>query len=327
MDSSPNDSHPSAPHRAEQSNSNPWHHIPNHLRRWQSLAHPVYIPLKALVLTGLRMGELASLSVAQLHLDAGAAFAELAAADEKNCQGSYIPIRDDLAADLRAWIAEKLADLQTTAREAGEPVPARLLPGTPEFVVPDRLHKILDRDLKAAGIPKRDDRGRSIDVHALRHTFGTLLSKTGTMPRVAKEAMRHSDIKLTMNVYTDPRLLDVRGAVERLPALPLPPGPGGTCEPVRATGTTGSPSGASGSSTPGLAPPLAPTRCKPGQFGSSPGNQGTMIGTNDDIVSVVRSAGAVNERTPLTTPVVSGVGSGRRDLNPRPLAPQASNAA
>ena len=33
--------------------------------------------------------------------------------------------------------------------------------------------------------------------------------------------MRHSTIDLTMNVYTDPKLLDVAGAVESLPSLPL----------------------------------------------------------------------------------------------------------
>ena len=33
--------------------------------------------------------------------------------------------------------------------------------------------------------------------------------------------MRHSKIDLTMNVYTDPKLLDVAGAMEALPALPL----------------------------------------------------------------------------------------------------------
>jgi len=31
----------------------------------------------------------------------------------------------------------------------------------------------------------------------------------------------HSDIKLTMNVYTDPALLDIRGALEALPTLPI----------------------------------------------------------------------------------------------------------
>jgi hypothetical protein len=33
--------------------------------------------------------------------------------------------------------------------------------------------------------------------------------------------MRHSSIDLTMNVYTDPTLLDVAGAVEVLPALSM----------------------------------------------------------------------------------------------------------
>jgi len=31
--------------------------------------------------------------------------------------------------------------------------------------------------------------------------------------------MRHSSLDLTMNVYTDPQLLDVAGALERLPQL------------------------------------------------------------------------------------------------------------
>jgi integrase len=56
--------------------------------------------------------------------------------------------------------------------------------------VPPKLCKILNRDLKLAGIPKRDDRGRSLDVHALRHTFGTLMSKGGVSPRTAKENTR-----------------------------------------------------------------------------------------------------------------------------------------
>ena len=73
----------------------------------------------------------------------------------------------------------------------------------------------------AALIDKRDDRGRTIDVHALRHTFGTHLSKGGVAPRTAQAAMRHSTLELTMNTYTDPRLLDVAGALQVLPDLPL----------------------------------------------------------------------------------------------------------
>src|SRR5262249_41545367 len=146
------------------------------------------------------------------------------------------------------------------------------------------LVKILDRDLVAAGIArrvkvngkwtidKRDDRGRSLDVHALRTTFGTLLSKGGVAPRTAQAAMRHSDIKLTMNVYTDPALLDVRGALEALPALPLD-GNQGASETVRATGTDGEPGK--------FAPGFAPTRCKLVQTESSAGKTAGESGPSD----------------------------------------------
>jgi hypothetical protein len=43
------------------------------------------------------------------------------------------------------------------------------------------------------------------------------LSTVGVHPRTAMAAMRHSRIELTMNYYTDPALLDVAGAVEKLP--------------------------------------------------------------------------------------------------------------
>ena len=81
--------------------------------------------------------------------------------------------------------------------------------------------RIFDRHLEAAGIPKHDERGRRVDVHALRHTFGTHLSRAGVPPRTAQAAMRHSSLHLTMNVYTDPTLLDVSGALDALPTLPL----------------------------------------------------------------------------------------------------------
>src|SRR5205807_5459514 len=128
------------------------------------------------------------------------------------------------------------------------------------FDVPAGLLRILNRDLKAAGIDKKDERGRRVDVHALRHTFGTMLSKGGVAPRTAQAAMRHSDIKLTMNVYTDPKLLDVRGALDALPILPLDGG-NSQRETVQATGTEGS--------TPRkFAPGFAPTWCKPSQQGT-----------------------------------------------------------
>jgi integrase len=140
---------------------------------------------KTMVLSGLRKKELSSLTVGQLHLTGSTTFAELEAADEKNREGSCIAIRADLAEDLRQWLADKLTWLQDEARRRGEPVPLRLPADTAVFKVPKGLLRILNRDLKLAGIPKRDDRGRTLDVHALRHTFGSLLSKGGVAPRTA----------------------------------------------------------------------------------------------------------------------------------------------
>ena len=200
---------------------------------------------KTLVLTGLRKGELASLTVGQLELDGPTPLVVLHAADEKNRQGSDLPLRSDLADDLRAWVAdlanrhevEQAATIPFGIEAAQASAPGTLDPSTPLFNVPTGLVRILDRDLKLAGIPKRDDRGRTVDVHATRHTYGTLLSKAGVAPRTAQAAMRHSSIDLTMNVYTDPKLLDVAGALESLPALPLTGGPQTDRIALKATGT------------------------------------------------------------------------------------------
>jgi len=176
---------------------------------------------KTLVLTGLRKNELASITVGQVILNGPFPHLILHAADEKNRQGSDIPLRTDQVADIRAWLNEKLLVAQKEAIRRGEDVPVDLPADAPLFIVPAGLVRILDRDLKLAGIPKKDSRGWTIDVHALRHTFGTLLSKGEVAPRTAQAAMRHSSLDLTMNVYTDPKLLDVAGALERLPQLPL----------------------------------------------------------------------------------------------------------
>ncbi len=205
-----------------------------------------------MVLTGLRKAELASLTAGALELDGPVAYADLDAGDEKSGQGAQIPLRSDLAAELRQWLAEKLQVLQGDARRRGEPIPARLSADTPVFYVPTGLVRILNRDLIAAGIPKVDERGRTVDVHALRTTFGTHLSKGGVAPRTAQAAMRHSCIDLTMNVYTDPKLLDVYGAMDALPALPLDSGSQTQRNDVSATGTDDLPVCA-------LAPTLAPT--------------------------------------------------------------------
>ncbi|MBI1311311.1 tyrosine-type recombinase/integrase [bacterium] len=73
----------------------------------------------------------------------------------------------------------------------------------------------------------------------MRHTFGTHLSRAGVPLRTAQAAMRHSTPTLTANIYTDPRLLDVHGAVESLPTLDLNNPRKDDRGMLKATGTTG----------------------------------------------------------------------------------------
>jgi hypothetical protein len=55
--------------------------------------------------------------------------------------------------------------------------------------------------------------------------------------------MRHTDMRLTMTVYTDPRIFDLTGAVEKL-AMDFGTTPNGQL--ARATGTNGKPADAVG---------------------------------------------------------------------------------
>ena len=142
-----------------------------------------------------------------------------APAEEKDGEGSSIPVRPDLAEALRSWCQEKLTCLQDESRASDGPIPVRLPANTSLFEVPSGLTRIFDRDLATAGIPKRDERNHVVDIHALRATFCTHLCAAGVPLRTAQAAMRHSKPELTACLYTDPRLLDVAGAVASLPAF------------------------------------------------------------------------------------------------------------
>jgi integrase len=117
-----------------------------------------------------------------------------------------LPLRANLADELRKHIARLAED------HSGDlPQDARLFGRNRDFL------PAFNRDIRAAGIAKRDAQGRTVDVHCLRHTFATLLARNGVLPGVAQKLMRHSDIRLTMNTYTHLDLADTAGAVAALP--------------------------------------------------------------------------------------------------------------
>ena len=153
---------------------------------------------KFMMLTGLRRGETASLTVGNICLDEDNPYVAIEGKHAKSGRSAILPLRADLADDLRKHIAHKTGKL---------------------FNIKRNFLRSFNLDLAAAGIAKTDGQGRTVDVHSLRHTFATLLARNGVSPAVAQKLMRHSDIRLTMNTYTQLDLADTAGAVAELPEM------------------------------------------------------------------------------------------------------------
>jgi integrase len=154
------------------------------------------------MVTGFRASELASLSPSDFDLSSDRPTVTVKAAYSKNRRQSVQPLPPDVAGALRGYLADR-------------PTGRVVWNGTWN----KNAAEMLRADLGAAGIPYRDSAGRVADFHALRHSYITLLERSGVSPKLAQELARHSDIRLTMNVYTHARLHDLVGAVEGLPTL------------------------------------------------------------------------------------------------------------
>ena|GEM_PF-4539973 len=127
-------------------------------------------------------------------------------------------------------------------------------------------------------------------------------------PRTAQAAMRHSTIDLTMNVYTDPKLLDVKGALESLPSLPLD---AARPEAQRATGTDDANSW--------LAPVLAP---KPDKTSGSWATAGTTrVGDNTQDCQQQNDASV---RSGKRKRPLSSADNGRQEVERKGLEPSTS---
>ena|SRR3990167_2570405 len=94
----------------------------------------------------------------------------------------------------------------------------------------------LRADMKRAGISRVDSRDGVLDFHSFRYFFCTLLAKHLPIQTVAK-LMRHSDIRLTANLYNDLGLQDLTEKVESLPRL-LGQSPSTKETPIRSDGAS-----------------------------------------------------------------------------------------
>jgi integrase len=153
---------------------------------------------KTVLSTGLRRDEVSSLLPDSFRLDAEPAYVVVEARHTKNRSVAHQPLPAALVPELRAFFAGKPA-------------------GVPVWPIKrkDTAHMVR-MDLAEAGVVAEQN-GRVVDWHALsRTTFGTRLALRNVPLAMAQKLMRHSDPRLTSNIYTVVQLSDLSREVEKL---------------------------------------------------------------------------------------------------------------
>jgi len=181
-----------------------------------------YVYLVAMT-TGFRAGELAVLPPEWFNLDEEPPTVVLPATMTKNKKPVRQPIPGEVAQALHVYLAGK---------SPGHPV----WPGTWSQTAAEMLRI----DLDAAGVPYTVEGPAGLlfaDFHSLRHSFISLLDRSGASLKVAMQLARHSDPKLTMARYGRAQLHDLGQAVDQLPCLTGVERTEG--RPAKATGTAG----------------------------------------------------------------------------------------
>jgi integrase len=151
--------------------------------------------------TGLRRKELNEIRWIDFLLDEPNPRVRVPASISKNRREATLPLHQELAATLRRLR------------------PRGFVPLSKPFQHHVPRIETVRKDLEKAGITLRDELGRRVDFHSLRMTFGTTLLANGVHPIVVKELMRHSDLKLTTNLYNDSSQLPLAQGVGALPSI------------------------------------------------------------------------------------------------------------
>ena len=136
----------------------------------------------------------------------------LRAETTKSRKRRVLPLRRELVAVLEELRPLHAAVLGRDLRPAD---PVFLTPEGSRWMRPtNNAMRLFDRVLRSAEIPRVDDEGRKLDIHSLRHPFGSRLARNGVGLVQVQCLMGHSDPKLTAQVYTHLDVEDLRRAVE-----------------------------------------------------------------------------------------------------------------
>ncbi|MCL2623787.1 MAG: site-specific integrase [Planctomycetaceae bacterium] len=156
---------------------------------------------RLLVGTGLRSTELGIATPSQFDFDK--CRFRVKAESTKNRREDILPIRSDLCQQLNEWVDK--FEIQPNERIFKYSVTS--------------IYRSFKLDCRAAGIELKSPDGRSVDVHALRRTFGTMLARAGLPLTTTQRLMRHSTPELTAKLYIDVEPVDIQQAIDKLPGF------------------------------------------------------------------------------------------------------------
>jgi len=171
--------------------------------------------------TGFRANELRSLTPRSFDLDGDPPTVTVEAAYSKRRRKDVQPIREDLAALVEPWLADKATDQRVFARMPGDT--ARMMRKDLASARAAWLEEVkgdqakLERRQESSFLMYQDHDGRFADFHAARHTYISQIVAGGSSVKVAQELARHSTSRLTIDRYAHANLHDVTAALDALP--------------------------------------------------------------------------------------------------------------
>jgi len=156
--------------------------------------------------TGLRSGELRSLTRGKLFLDMKPPFVTCKARAAKNRQDARQYIDTDLARDLRGHIGTKAPGAAVFAMPEGSEMANMLREDLTDaraawLKAAEHDPEEYTRRVQSDFLTAKNHEGEVLDFHGLRHTCGAWLAMDGAHPKAVQSVMRHSSITLTMDTY------------------------------------------------------------------------------------------------------------------------------
>ena len=156
--------------------------------------------------TGLRSGELRSLTRGRLFLETDEPFITCKAGQTKNAKDARQYVRPDLADDLARHAGSKTPGAAVfnmpRSEDVADMLRADLASARREWLKAARHDpKEYERRIQSDFLTERNHEGEMLDFHSLRHTCGAWLAMTGAHPKAVQSVMRHSTIVLTMDTY------------------------------------------------------------------------------------------------------------------------------